>query len=563
MLSPEYYESCADLVVKQYAELENAIIRDIISRMMKTGMVTESAKWQAEMLQEAGLLYDDIVQSIADRTDACAEQVKTLFEDAGVETVQIDNEVYREAGKVPVDIRHSPSMRQVLEAGYRKTLGLLDNLTSTMPSAGQRLYINACNQAYMKVVSGAFSYQEAIVQAVRDISASGLKVIYYDSGHSDKIDVAVRRSVLTGVGQTCREIGKMNAEENGCDLMEISAHAGARPDHAVWQGQLVDLTGKRVGEIIDGKRVLSLDDIGYGLITGFGGVNCRHDWYPYFEGYSVPLYTKERLEKLNSRDISYNGEKYTLYEITQMQRKGERKVRELKRRAITYDEAVKNASDEDTKAVMQKKYQDSAVKLKKAEQDLKEFCNATHQDRDRFREQVLGLGRSQAQRAVQSNNAHFRNSMKEKGFENPPKSLAKFEEMRYNNPNEYDLMKSYEKSVDNGMLSPLVGYEKYKEYHNRVETELVGITTSNGIIIRSQSKHFLERVFGTISDPSHNNLPRSGVELEDIAEALKSGSVRQHKNGSYIYKSQNCEVSLNPNTGNLIQVTPKKMKKGV
>jgi len=371
--------------------------------MMKTGMVTESAKWQAEMLQEAGLLYDDIVQSIADRTDACAEQVKTLFEDAGVLTVQIDNEVYREAGKVPVDIRQSPSMRQVLEAGYRKTLGLLDNLTSTMPSAGQRLYINACNQAYMKVVSGAFSYQEAIVQAVRDISASGLKIIYYDSGHSDKIDVAVRRSVLTGVGQTCSEIGKMNAEENGCDLMEISAHAGARPDHAVWQGQLVDLTGKRVGEIIDGKRVLSLDDIDYGLITGFCGVNCRHDWYPYFEGYSVPLYTKERLEKLNSRDISYNGEKYTLYEITQMQRKGERKVRELKRRAVTYDEAVKNASDEDTKAAMQKKYQDSAVKLKKAEQDLKEFCNATHQDRDRFREQVLGFGRSQAQRAVQAN----------------------------------------------------------------------------------------------------------------------------------------------------------------
>ncbi len=403
MLSPEYYESCADLVVKQYAELENAIIRDIIRRMMKTGMVTESAKWQAEMLQEAGLIYDDIVQSIADRTDACAEQVKTLFEDAGVETVQIDNEVYREAGKVPVDIRQSSSMRQVLEAGYRKTLGLLDNLTSTMPTAGQRLYINACNQAYMKVVSGAFSYQEAIVQAVRDISASGLKVIYYDSGHRDKIDVAVRRSVLTGVGQTCREIGKMNAEENGCDLMEISAHAGARPDHAVWQGQLVDLTGKRVGEMIDGKRILSLDDIGYGLITGFGGVNCRHDWYPYFEGYSVPLYTKERLEKLNSRDISYNGEKYTLYEITQMQRKGERKVRELKRRAVTYDEAVKNASDEDTKAAMQKKYQDSAVKLKKAEQDLKEFCNATHQDRDRFREQVLGFSHSQAQRAVWAN----------------------------------------------------------------------------------------------------------------------------------------------------------------
>lgn len=403
MLSPEYYENCADIILALYAELEDAILRDIIRRMMKTGMVTESAKWQALMLQEAGLLYSDIVKEIADRTDACAEQVKALFEDAGVETVQIDNEIYRKAGLVPVDIRQSPSMRQVLEAGYRKTLEHLDNLTGTLPSAGQRLYINACNQAYMKVTSGAFSYQQAVMQAVRDTAASGIKIIRYDSGHEDRIETAVRRAVLTGVGQTCREIGKMNAEENGCDLMGLSAHAGARPDHAVWQGQLVDLTGRRTGEVIDGKRVISLSDIGYGLVTGFGGANCRHDWYPYFEGYSVPLYTQEYLEELNARNISYNGKMYTRYEISQMQRAGERKVRSLKRRFAAYDEAIKNAPDDSVKADAQKKFQDSAVKLKAAEQSLKEFCNATGQDRDRFREQVVGFGRSEAQRAVQSN----------------------------------------------------------------------------------------------------------------------------------------------------------------
>ena len=96
MLSPEYYESCAELILQQYADLEDAILRDIIRRLMKKGFVTDTAKWQAEMLQEAGLLYNDIVQEISDRTDACAEQVKTLFEDAGVQTVQIDNEIYRE-----------------------------------------------------------------------------------------------------------------------------------------------------------------------------------------------------------------------------------------------------------------------------------------------------------------------------------------------------------------------------------------------------------------------------------------------------------------------------------
>lgn len=556
MLSPEYYENCADVILSLYAELEDAILRDIVRRMMKTGMVTESAKWQAEMLQEAGLLYNDIVKSVSEHTGMISSDVQQLFEEAGTETVKADNEVFRMAGKEPSELRLSDSMMQVLEAGYRKTLGQLDNLTSTLPSAGQRLYINACNQAYMKVTSGAFSYQQAVMQAVRDTAASGLKIIRYDSGHEDRIETAVRRAVLTGVGHTCREIGKMNAEENGCDLMELSAHAGARPDHAVWQGQLVDLTGRRKGEIIDGKRVFSLDEIGYGLVTGFGGANCRHDWYPYFEGYSVPLYTQEYLEELNARNISYNGKMYTQYEISQMQRAGERKVRSLKLRCVTYDETVRTTSDVSVKADAQKKFQDSAVKLKAAEQKLSEFCKETGQDRDRFREQVVEFGRSEAQRAVHTNNAAFRKAMKEKGFENPPKSLAFFEKMQYNNPKEYDLMKSYEKSVDTGMISPLVGYEKYKEYHNRVETELVGITTSNGITVRSQSKHFLERVFGTISDPSHSNRPRTGVELEYIAEALKNGKVKPHNN-SVVYITDSCQVSLNPETGNLIQVTPR------
>lgn len=403
MLTPEYYESCSELILQQYADLEDAILRDIIRRIMKTGVVTESAKWQAEVLQEAGIVYNDIVKSIAEHTGMIAEEVQKLFEEAGVETVEADNVVYRQMGKEPKSLLLSAPMMQILEAGYRKTLGQLDNLTATMPSAGQRMYINACNQAYMKVTSGAFSYQQAVMQAIKETAASGLKVIEYDSGRSDRLETAVLRAVRTGAAQTCREIGKMNAEENDCELMEISAHAGARPEHASWQGQLVDLTGRRRGETIDGLRVLSLSDIGYGQITGFGGVNCRHDWYPYFEGYSVPNYTRERLEQLNARNIEYNGKMHTQYEISQIHRSGERRVRELKRRTVVYDEALKNAPDAETKAAIQKKYTESAVKLKAAEQKLSDFCKATGQDRDRFREQVNGFGRSQAQKAAWAN----------------------------------------------------------------------------------------------------------------------------------------------------------------
>ena len=553
----QQYEPSADRIIALYQQLEDDILSAVIRRILKMGYVSEASKHQLKVLQAAGLLYDDIVQLIADRTDACTAQVKALFEDAGVQTVEIDNSLHEAAGALPIDIRQDSSTRQVLEAGYKKTLGTMQNLVSTTATQTQTAFIQTCDRIYMQVSSGAFSYQEAIMNALRALADTGAEVVY-PTKHKDRMDVAVRRCVLTGVSQTAAAVSLQQAEDAGCYLMEITAHSGARPDHAKWQGQLVTITGKDAGKIIDGLRVFTLSEIGYGSGEGFKGWNCRHNWHAYYPGFSTPNYTPEELKKLDEPCISYNGKLYTEYEVSQMQRAQERRVRAWKRRCITAQEGVNSATDEATNAAAQAEYSKSAVHLKANEEKLKDFCKQTGQNRDRFREQVYGFGRSEAQRAVQANNSSFRNTMRQKGIKNPPESIAEFKKMMYNKPDEYKLMQTYSKSVDSGMISPLVGYEKYKEYHKRVEKELVGLTTSNGIEIKSQSDHFLERVFGTISDPTHEGAKRSGVELEDIAEALKNGSVRQHKNGSYIYKSHNCEVSLNPNTGNLIQVTPKK-----
>lgn len=381
MLTPDYYESCVDDILNLYAQLEDDIISDVVRRMMKTGFVTESAKHQAEMLQNAGLLYDDILAEISKYTDASSAQVKALFEDAGVRTVNFDNQIYRAVGLVPVDIRQSPAMRQTLEAGYRKTLGNMRNLTLTTANMGQTAYYSACNQAYMKVISGAFSYQEAIKKAVQKTAQDGAFVLY-PSGHRDRVDVAVRRSVLTGVGQTCREIGIMNAEENDCDLMELSAHFGARPTHAEWQGQIVSLSGR--------KGYLSLSDIGYGTGDGFGGWNCRHDWFPYFEGYSRRNYTDSYLKSLNEKNIEYNGEKYSQYEISQIQRKYEREIRSAKREKVAFDTAVKETSDSELKAVMKSGSDYANQQIKEKQAKMRDFIQQTGNKRDYFREQNYG-----------------------------------------------------------------------------------------------------------------------------------------------------------------------------
>lgn len=562
----QQYEPSADRIIALYHQLEDDILSAVIRRILKMGYVSEASKHQLEVLQAAGLLYDDIVQLIADRTDACTAQVRALFEDAGVQTVEMDNSLHEAAGALPIDIRQDSNTRQVLEAGYKKTLGTMRNLVSTTATQTQTAFIQTCDRIYMQVSSGAFSYQEAIMNALRALADTGAEVVY-PTKHKDRMDVAVRRCVLTGVSQTAAAVSLRQAEDAGCYLMEITAHSGARPDHAEWQGQLVTITGKDAGKIIDGLRVFTLSEIGYGSGEGFKGWNCRHNWHAYYPGFSTPNYTPEELKKLDEPCISYNGKLYTEYEVSQMQRAQERRVRAWKRRCITAQEGVNSATDEATNAAAQAEYSKSAVHLKANEEKLKDFCKQTGQNRDRFREQVYGFGRSEAQRAVQVNNSSFRNTMRQKGIKNPPKSLAEFQKMKYNNPKEYDLMQSYSKSVDSGMMSPLVGYEKYKEYHKRVEKELIGLTTSNGITIKSQSKHFLERVFGTISDPSHDGVMRTGVELEDVKEALLYGKIekvkiKRKRNGeldkSQRYCTDKCFVSVNPDKCILIQVIPKK-----
>lgn len=108
----------------------------------------------------------------------------------------------------------------------------------------------------------------------------------------------------------------------GWDLMELTAHSGARPEHAHWQGKIVSRSGQ--------KGYLSLRDIGYGEATGFKGVNCRHDWYPYYKG-SARTYTQKQLNKWKNEKVTYNGKKISKYDATQIQRKMERQIRQDKK----------------------------------------------------------------------------------------------------------------------------------------------------------------------------------------------------------------------------------------
>jgi hypothetical protein len=548
MLTPDQLAHCADDILKLYSQLEEEIVRDVARRISKTGVITETGKLQLNAMQELGTLNSDILKSLSKYTDKTEEQLQKLFEDAAVTATEYDNEIYRANGLNPKSIKVSATQMQTLEAGYKKTSGNLSNLTRTTAVTSQTGFINACTLAEMKSESGAFSPQQAIVDAIKQVASEGAFVLY-PSGHRDRLDVAVRRNVMTGIGQTTGEICLANARELGCDLMEITAHAGARPSHASWQGQIVSLSGR--------KGYLSLSDIGYGEGDGFKGWNCRHDWFPYFEG-STRMYSEKDLKELDAENIEFpDGSMHTLYEAEQYQRALERKIRETKRILAAQDEFFNNTSSESMKKAIKNNFDDFSIKLKRQEAQMNTFCEKTGLLVDNARVQKYSFGRSTAQKAVSSANKHYKTWSSEHNINNI-KTLAEYYKVKYNDTARYELLKKYVNSVDRGMLSPLTGFDKYEEYYNRVQTELIGLTTSADIEIKSQSKHFLERVFGTKNDPSHENRTRNGVPLDDIKDALINGKTKSTHNGnSILHYTDKCGVTVNPHDGNLIQVNLK------
>ena len=232
--------------------------------------------------------------------------------------------------------------------------------------------------------SGAFDYKSAIKSAV-DSLADTMKYVTYPTGHTDTLEVACRRAVLTGVNQTGAKLQVARADEMGVEFFETTAHGGARPSHAEWQGRqfhrggAVDYMGKHYPDFEAAT--------GYGTGAGLCGWNCRHTFFSIFpELGPAPAWTQVDLEALTARDIEYNGGRYTRYEISQMQRARERTVRKYKRRYLAED-----AAGADTTA--------SAVKLRQARQELADFISATGGRADSARTSVAGFGRSASSKA--------------------------------------------------------------------------------------------------------------------------------------------------------------------
>ena len=311
-----------------FSRLEIRIMQDIIRRIKENGFVTASADWQISRLKQLGESEQTIRQLIQDALGASDEELERIFSDEVYEEYYGHAHAYEIAGVQQIPYEENEALQRTVEAMKLQLRGEYQNLTGSMGfairgadglikySPVMSFYRTTLDNAVADIHSGAFDYNTVLKRTVTALTNSGLRHIDYESGHRDRVDVAVRRAVLTGFRQVQGKINEQVAAELHTDMYEVTYHVGARPSHQPWQG-----------------RVWSMEQLeticGLGTGPGLKGWNCYHDYRPFPPG-SVRTYTDEQLEAMMEQENApkeYNGKQYTTYEALQQQRKMERTMR--------------------------------------------------------------------------------------------------------------------------------------------------------------------------------------------------------------------------------------------
>lgn len=409
-ITPDYLANCPNSIVELYNWLEEYIINAICEQLRITGEPNATTLELIRQLQRRGMPLAEVEKQIRRVLNLSQAELDKVFDDAVKRNNAYYNAAYDKLGLIQEEAEIERMAAEV-DAIKRQTADVMRNITqsigfgmrgtdgSIVLSNVQETYQKILDKAAIKVMSGTENYNVAIREGVREMTNSGLMgewVEYRDETgnvyHRNRVDVAVRRAVMTGVTQVSSKRAEQAAEDFNTPYREISAHRGARDvdgpngweNHKRWQGKVYSTkSGDKYPNIYTA--------CGWGAVDGLEGANCRHMHFPFIEGVSERTYTDEELANIDRPPFEFEGKRYNAYEATQKQRQIERALRAIKRRLI----ASKASGDTDA-------YTGAAVRYRRLKAEYEAFSKKADLPLQEERANIAEFGPKEAREALKA-----------------------------------------------------------------------------------------------------------------------------------------------------------------
>lgn len=354
-IDDERTEGISERIVQLLRALEIDTMLDVCRRIGQAGKITRTADYQLWRMSQLSMFRGNYEKMIAGVLGLAQSEIDTLYDEVIADGYAMDEGIYREAGASFVAFEENKPLQQLIAAVKEQTEDAIRNITATtgfidrqtgVQSPLNEYFINVMDRTHLEVSSGSMTYGQAIAKAVRDMALSGMRtdeygdrwIRYENPGKKpwrNRVEVAARRAVMTGVNQVVGKVSEMNAEKLKTNWFEVSAHPTARPTHLEWQGKVY--TREQLSSVC-----------GLGTVTGLQGANCYHHYDAFIPGVSKRRWTDEQLEEMKRnalRKREWNGREYTLYEATQRQRQLETMMRSARNERRMLKEAGADKED--------------------------------------------------------------------------------------------------------------------------------------------------------------------------------------------------------------------------
>lgn len=314
MLTPEYLDKIAytNKVVAMYEELNTKLVKQIISKLKETGDLTSFTRHQLKVLAKRGgkEVFVEALNTTSRLSSKRKKELAELFTEITKHDLESYKSLYDYRGK---EMKLSESQLKILNNAVRITDKELKNMTKTIAFSCQEDFVNALDEMYLQVGTGAMDFQKAFRKTTNNLAKKGV-TLKMKNGQNRSLEAAVRQNVLWGVRQNARELNKDVGRYLGCDGVQINISPNCRDDHIPINGQVFKLNSRAWRRY---KHLLN-------------DFNCQH-----YESYIITdiednIYTDEEINKANNRKVNYKGEEIPYYEATQRQRALERNIRKAK-----------------------------------------------------------------------------------------------------------------------------------------------------------------------------------------------------------------------------------------
>lgn len=404
MLRPDYFYGKTDKLVEMYQDLENWIISDIATRLIKSGELSGTADRELWKLQQMGLHNTEIVKRISEMSGKSRNEVRRLLRDSVMTSFSDDKEVLTQisASDIISPLKNNMAIL-AMNAELIKTFGELDNLTKTTINQTLKDLLNMLNEVDYRVASGMQSYSSAVCEILDRYAESGV-MVEYPTGTKRSLEAAVRCCIVTSMNQTAAQVTNIYIAQNKIEYVLVSAHPGARYDkknptgissHDHWQGKAYKIIGSEPGfpNLLESTGYTIDPKTGTGTVVnllGLHGYNCRHSHGPWRKD-MVNKYLDE------NGNVNINAdESQKLYDLQQKQRFLEREIRKTKREIMTKKQELDMIAETDVKEILQPQYDKLAYKLRMQNKRLQSFCKNNDLQLQGDRTKVSGFSKKQS-----------------------------------------------------------------------------------------------------------------------------------------------------------------------